>query len=73
MGLGSGIDFGGGMRSSADDGGDGGVENARVSLPTDALLFFGLEAAPAVPPLPLRALVWFDDDGPTSEMGRMRG
>lgn len=39
------------MRSSADDGGEGGVEKARVPYvislpPTDALLFLGLESAP---------------------------
>lgn len=39
------------MRSSADDGGEGGVEKARVPYvislpPTDALLFLGLDSAP---------------------------
>lgn len=39
------------MRSSADDGGDGGVEKARVPYvislpPTDALLFLGFDSAP---------------------------
>lgn len=39
------------MRSSADDGGEGGVEKARVPYvisfaPTDALLFLGLPSAP---------------------------
>lgn len=52
MGFGRGMGLeGGGMRSSADDGGEGGVEKARVPYvislpPTDALLFLGLDGAP---------------------------
>lgn len=39
------------MRSSADEGGEGGVEKARVPYvislpPTDALLFLGFDSAP---------------------------
>lgn len=42
---------GGGMRSSVEEGGDGGVEKARVACvsslpPTDARLFLGLERMP---------------------------
>lgn len=52
IGFGSGIVFGGGIRSSVEEGGEGGVENARPSVPAfsfpinDALLFLGFTMAP---------------------------
>lgn len=60
---------GGGMRSSVDEGGDGGVEKARVACgsslpPTDALLFLGLARMPC-------EVVGRSSRGAVSVMGRM--
>lgn len=73
MGLGRGMACGGGIGSSADEGGEGGVEKARAPPrvtsfpPNEALLFFGFARGPAL--RALAVLVW----ELISEMGRILG